>query len=173
MTKKSKLISLIIMSLVLIGCGQQQAQQSEDVQKAAEQKTTDQEVALFDMQEISQHNTDKDCWLLIDGKVYDATEFVARHPGGKSIVAGQIRNISLGGVFIAMEEPPAFGADLDLEFSIPTGDQNIRCKGFVVWSTKSNPEKAPGLQGMGVRLTDISVQEMRMLSEFIKTRLEE
>jgi len=96
-----------------------------------------------------------------------------RLPGGRSIIAGHIRNISLGGVFIALKEPPAFGADLDLEFSVPAGGQVIRCKGFVVWSTKSNPEKAPGLQGIGVRLTDIGVQEMRLLSDFIKTQLDD
>ena len=43
-----------------------------------------------DLTEIFSHNTPKDLWLLIDGKVYDVTNF--KHPGGKQILvanAGQ------------------------------------------------------------------------------------
>ena len=32
--------------------------------------------------EIAQHSTRDSCWLLISGKVYDVTSFIADHPGG-------------------------------------------------------------------------------------------
>jgi len=87
---------------------------------------------------------------------------------GHELQTGQIRNISLGGVFVETIDPQPFGSDLDLEFSLPGAERRtIHCKGFVVWSTKSSPEKCPEMQGMGVRLTDIGVQEMRALAEFI------
>ena len=35
--------------------------------------------------EISQHNTKKDCWVGVDGVVYDMTEFLDDHPGGKRL----------------------------------------------------------------------------------------
>ena len=38
------------------------------------------------MEEVNQHNTDTDCWVVIDNKVYDITEFVSEHPGGKQIL---------------------------------------------------------------------------------------
>ncbi|KXK26085.1 MAG: Soluble cytochrome b558 [candidate division WS6 bacterium OLB20] len=32
--------------------------------------------------ELALHNTADDCWLAIDGRVYDVTSYVVRHPGG-------------------------------------------------------------------------------------------
>ena len=35
--------------------------------------------------EISQHNTKDDCWVVVDGVVYDMTDFLDEHPGGKRL----------------------------------------------------------------------------------------
>jgi hypothetical protein len=32
--------------------------------------------------EIAKHNTQSDCWLIINGKVYDVTTYLRQHPGG-------------------------------------------------------------------------------------------
>lgn len=45
-------------------------------------------LAVYSVEEIALHAAADDCWLLIDGKVYDVTEYVARHPGGKAVVEG-------------------------------------------------------------------------------------
>lgn len=37
-------------------------------------------------EEVAQHNTKDDCWVIIHGKVYDVTEFLPEHPGGPSII---------------------------------------------------------------------------------------
>ena len=41
---------------------------------------------IYTIEEVNQHNTDTDCWVVIDKKVYDISEFVSQHPGGKQIL---------------------------------------------------------------------------------------
>ncbi|MFZ4632224.1 MAG: cytochrome b5 domain-containing protein [Patescibacteria group bacterium] len=36
----------------------------------------------LNMAEIIKHNSGTDCWLLIEGKIYDVTSYIAAHPGG-------------------------------------------------------------------------------------------
>jgi cytochrome b involved in lipid metabolism len=36
--------------------------------------------------EVSQHNSENDCWTIINGKVYDITSYIPRHPGGNEIL---------------------------------------------------------------------------------------
>lgn len=95
-----------------------------------------------------------------------------RLPDGAIEATQRITNISLGGVFIEMDNPVAFGSEVSLEFSLPVAPRTIRCKGFVVWSTKTSPERAKaGQKGIGVRLTDIDITEMRTLAEYIESEL--
>jgi len=41
---------------------------------------------LYTMQEASEHNTKDDCWVVIDGKVYDVSSYLDEHPGGDDVV---------------------------------------------------------------------------------------
>ena len=38
------------------------------------------------MQEVERHNTPDDCWVVINGKVYDLSLFQKEHPGGSEII---------------------------------------------------------------------------------------
>lgn len=47
------------------------------------------------MAEVESHNREDDCWIVIDGTVYDVTRFMRAHPGGKGvIVSGAGRDVS-------------------------------------------------------------------------------
>ncbi|KAK6940534.1 Cytochrome b5-like heme/steroid binding domain [Dillenia turbinata] len=41
---------------------------------------------VFTLAEVSEHNSREDCWLIIDGKVYDVTKFLDDHPGGDEVL---------------------------------------------------------------------------------------
>eukprot|EP01041_Mallomonas_annulata_P001765 gene1765-3416_t len=43
-------------------------------------------VKTFTWQEVAKHNTAEDCWVIYNGKVYDITKWVDRHPGGREIL---------------------------------------------------------------------------------------
>ncbi|KAJ5316738.1 hypothetical protein PENANT_c016G09550 [Penicillium antarcticum] len=40
----------------------------------------------FTFQEIAEHNTKKDLYLIVHDKVYDCTSFVDEHPGGEEVL---------------------------------------------------------------------------------------
>ncbi|KAL2353834.1 hypothetical protein BJ546DRAFT_114268 [Cryomyces antarcticus] len=42
----------------------------------------------FTREEIEKHDKEDDCWLVVDGKVYDATSVLKWHPGGKAAIVG-------------------------------------------------------------------------------------
>lgn len=43
-------------------------------------------VRTVDLDELQKHTTEKDCYMLYNGKVYDVTEFLDEHPGGEEIL---------------------------------------------------------------------------------------
>lgn len=38
------------------------------------------------MNEVATHNTPQDCWSVVDGKVYDLTQWIDKHPGGAVVI---------------------------------------------------------------------------------------
>ena len=42
----------------------------------------------YTLTDLSSHSTKEDCWLAVDGNVYDVTTFIPSHPGGEQILAG-------------------------------------------------------------------------------------
>ena len=51
------------------------------VTKKIEQETS--KKSSFSMSDLAKHNNENDCWIVIDGKVYDVTNYIESHPGGK------------------------------------------------------------------------------------------
>lgn len=41
------------------------------------------ETRVFTLQEVAKHASDKDCYIAVNGKVYDVTKFLDDHPGSR------------------------------------------------------------------------------------------
>ncbi|MEM2917906.1 MAG: cytochrome b5-like heme/steroid binding domain-containing protein [Candidatus Altiarchaeota archaeon] len=46
------------------------------------------EVKFYTLQDVSKHNTKEDCWMVIDERVYDVTNFIALGKHGPAILEG-------------------------------------------------------------------------------------
>lgn len=87
-------------------------------------------------------------------------------PDGSQRRFDRLRNISLGGVFVEMDEPLAFGLEVALEFLLPRGRQPVRCKGLVV--RRQVGGDAPGV---GLKLLEIDPGDMRRVADFLEANL--
>lgn len=70
--KKAIIFAIIISAIIISGCTQIQAGNKD----------------TYTLEEIAEHSTENDCWLLIDEKVYNATDYIISHPGGTAILQG-------------------------------------------------------------------------------------
>ncbi|TKA59767.1 hypothetical protein B0A49_10873 [Cryomyces minteri] len=44
------------------------------------------EERLVSVEDVQKHSSPEDCWIVVDGKVWDMTEFAPDHPGGAGII---------------------------------------------------------------------------------------
>ncbi|KAF4739431.1 hypothetical protein FOZ63_000570, partial [Perkinsus olseni] len=89
------------------------------------------------MAQVAQHNTDDDCWLVIDGKVYDVTSFEKEHPGG------------------VMALTAFAGTDCSLEFNTCHEKSVLEKEGskYLVGDLKTKAKKTAAPSGSVKRLT--------------------
>ncbi|KAF3237838.1 hypothetical protein TWF217_002030 [Orbilia oligospora] len=59
---------------------------SEEIKIAQAKQEAGTPEKQFTREEIEKHDKDNDCWIVIDGKVYDATSVIDWHPGGKAAI---------------------------------------------------------------------------------------
>ena len=43
----------------------------------------------YTMADVKKHNKKSDCWIVIDDKVYDVTDWLPAHPGGEDVIVGR------------------------------------------------------------------------------------
>ena len=42
--------------------------------------------AIFTREEVFQHRRKNDCWIILEGEVYNVTSWLKKHPGGEKVV---------------------------------------------------------------------------------------
>ncbi len=85
---KKSLSILLIASLMLSGCTNATTQASTSPLATAGQ-TTSGKLAGFTASDIASHTSTSDCWVSLDGNVYDLSAYLTVHPGGVSAIANQ------------------------------------------------------------------------------------
>jgi Tfp pilus assembly protein PilZ len=75
--------------------------------------------------------------------------------------AGESRNLSIGGMFIETPEPIPYGAQLQIVFSIPTHNQEIKTNAVVCWVERDSATPA----GIGVKFGALRAIEVWALNQ--------
>lgn len=84
-------IILALGGLVLATSSSDDSSDSTEVTKTetsvdTETPAVDNTLAAFTAADVAEHATGNDCWTIIEGNVYDITDYIPRHPGGDEIL---------------------------------------------------------------------------------------
>lgn len=86
---KSKIITFTIFIILLLGIGFLLLNLNKESSSQLTTKTPlPTSVISYTLADIAKHSTKTDCWMAIEGKVYNVTSFIPNHPGGKAILNG-------------------------------------------------------------------------------------
>ncbi|KAG9256137.1 uncharacterized protein F5Z01DRAFT_635090 [Emericellopsis atlantica] len=87
--KDSKEATLVFWHPTEVGSGEggwMKPSVENQIAEAKQQAGTPQK--QFTREEIEKHDSKDDCWIVVDGKVYDATSVLEWHPGGAAAILG-------------------------------------------------------------------------------------
>lgn len=96
------------LALVLVGGGCAKDADEPIVFESAggEGKLTVEEVAIFTMDQVAAHNTEDDCWMAVDGKVYDGARAASFHAKLKDKFVALCGTDATGAFMTRGQEPP-------------------------------------------------------------------
>ena len=84
-------------------------------------------------------------------------------------VSSKIMNISRGGLFVKTRKPPPKDTPLDIEFTLPAGNDPIHATGRVVWiSPAASRGNAILPVGVGIHFDKIARSDLKRIEEFIE-----
>jgi len=83
-----KIIIATIVAIVLLAIGLFVWKSRQKSAEPAPVKTLAIETTTFTLDDVAKHASQNDCWMAIEGNVYNVTDFVSTHPGGEAILQG-------------------------------------------------------------------------------------
>ncbi|KAJ1329514.1 L-lactate dehydrogenase (cytochrome) [Microdochium nivale] len=101
--------------------------------------TTSKPRALIRTEDIIQHNTSADLWMVIDGVVYDLTDFAPVHPGGPAVL-GRHAGRDGTAAYLEVHPPSLIKASLPEASVVGTLDESSVTE---TWSRESSWSPSP------------------------------
>jgi nitrate reductase (NAD(P)H) len=77
---------LVIVFGYLLANKQSNSQNSSAVTATTGVQPTTSVATVYTLSEVAKHNTAIDCWLIINSKVYNTTDYLNSHPGGAQTI---------------------------------------------------------------------------------------
>lgn len=82
MKKKILIIAFLVLIVVIAGIIVLKTMNNNSSNSNTQQTVTKQITST----EVAAHNTSSSCWTVINGNVYDVTDYIPTHPGGSRIL---------------------------------------------------------------------------------------
>lgn len=86
--KQFSLLAIMVSACVFAGCSMTTPTSQNETSANNETEVEAEKTNSYTLTEVAVHNSEKDCWIVVEGNVYDVTQFIPRHPGGKEILRG-------------------------------------------------------------------------------------
>lgn len=77
---------ITVASIQLINLYQYQTNAAKSNDSQIEQQPT---LPAYSTEQVAAHNTASDCWIIVNTRVYNVTNFIAIHPGGADRILNQ------------------------------------------------------------------------------------
>ncbi len=81
---------------------------------------------------------------------------------------GYLTNVSQGGAFLAVDDPPALGTDVEIRASLPWRLGELRARTRVAWRSEGGGEGQKKLSGVGLAFHELSPEAHRLLDAYLK-----
>lgn len=78
--------ALVGLGLVVFGANGLNTNKNASTSTASNQPSGGNNTAKYTAADVAKHNSQGDCWTIVNGSVYDITDFTSKHPGGKEIL---------------------------------------------------------------------------------------
>ena len=92
-------------------------------------------------------------------------------PNGTILEPQVVRNISLGGLFIQMDDPLPVGELVELNLALKLTNPPphvVRCIGRVVWRADVDGQTPRAMRGIGVKMEGLNETEMRLIADYLE-----
>jgi len=91
----SIILVLLIGGIYLFTSKKPVTQKTQETVKPTAQPTKAADNKTFALEDVAKHGEKTDCWMAINGSVYDVTPFIDNHPGGAIIATGCGKDASI------------------------------------------------------------------------------